>query len=219
MPIHDYPHEPDMEHGQAISGILFNIWWSYDWHTDTTSCYYVQDFKRSSLGTSNTDTWRLKPSTRCQLLVDRSELCTNVIFNFSQLILKASARKKSSWQHRLAILEAPGLQISRLRRWNPDRPKTSAIFRCSLGHLPYPFLLPAWLRMLKFRVRPSLVLSGPSSPFFLLARSAERFSSPKFSKPSHAWFIIMTIFTIRVHWTMHSYFLLFSDSVRLQCWT
>ena len=46
------------------------------------------------LGTSNTDTWRLKPSTRCQLLVDRSELCTNVIFKFSQLILKASARKK-----------------------------------------------------------------------------------------------------------------------------
>ena len=46
------------------------------------------------LGTSNTDTWRLKPSTRCQLLVDRSELCTNAIFKFSQLILKASARKK-----------------------------------------------------------------------------------------------------------------------------
>ena len=46
------------------------------------------------LGTSNTDTWRLTPSTRCQLLVDRSELCTNVIFKFSQLILKASARKK-----------------------------------------------------------------------------------------------------------------------------
>ena len=38
------------------------------------------------LGTSNTDTWRLKPSTRCQLLVDRSELCTKFIFNFSQLI-------------------------------------------------------------------------------------------------------------------------------------
>ena len=41
------------------------------------------------LGTSNTDTWRLTPSTRCQLLVDRSELCTNVTFKFSQLILKA----------------------------------------------------------------------------------------------------------------------------------
>ena len=46
------------------------------------------------LGTSNTDTWRLKPSTRCQLLVDRSALCTKFIFNFSQLILEASARKK-----------------------------------------------------------------------------------------------------------------------------
>ena len=46
------------------------------------------------LGTSNTDSWRLKPSIRCQVLVDRSELCTSVIFNFSQFILKASARKK-----------------------------------------------------------------------------------------------------------------------------
>ena len=46
------------------------------------------------LGTSNPDTWRLKPSNSCQLPVDHSELCTNVIFNFSQLILKASARKK-----------------------------------------------------------------------------------------------------------------------------
>ena len=48
-----------------------------------------------SFGTSNPDTWRLKLSTRCQLLVDHSELCTNVIFNFSQLILEASAVKKN----------------------------------------------------------------------------------------------------------------------------
>ena len=41
------------------------------------------------LETSNPDTWRAKPSTSCQLLVDHSELCTNVIFNFSQLILEA----------------------------------------------------------------------------------------------------------------------------------
>ena len=50
---------------------------------------YVIMFRISNglpLGTSNTDTWRLKPSTRCQLLVDRSELCTKFIFNFSQLI-------------------------------------------------------------------------------------------------------------------------------------
>ena len=47
-----------------------------------------------SFGTSNPDTWRLKLSIRCQLLVDHSELCTNVIFNFSQLILEASAPKK-----------------------------------------------------------------------------------------------------------------------------
>ena len=46
-----------------------------------------------SFGTSNPDTWRLKLSIRCQLLVDHSELCTNVIFNFSQLILEASAKK------------------------------------------------------------------------------------------------------------------------------
>ena len=47
-----------------------------------------------SFGTSNPDTWRLQLSIRCQLLVDHSELCTNVIFNFSQLILEASAGKK-----------------------------------------------------------------------------------------------------------------------------
>ena len=47
-----------------------------------------------SFGTSNPDTWRLQLSIRCQLLVDHSELCTNVIFKFSQLILEASARKK-----------------------------------------------------------------------------------------------------------------------------
>ena len=47
-----------------------------------------------SFGTSNSDSWRLQLSIRCQLLVDHSELCTNVIFNFSQLILEASARKK-----------------------------------------------------------------------------------------------------------------------------
>ena len=50
-----------------------------------------------SFGTSNPDTWRLKLSTRCHLLVDHSELCTNVIFNFSQLILEASARKKETY--------------------------------------------------------------------------------------------------------------------------
>ena len=51
-----------------------------------------------SFGTSNPDTWRLKLSIRCQLLVDHSELCTNVIFNFSQLILEASAQKKREKQ-------------------------------------------------------------------------------------------------------------------------
>ena len=53
-----------------------------------------------SFGTSNPDTWRLKLSIRCQLLVDHSELCTNVIFNFSQLILEASAQKKKKKRHR-----------------------------------------------------------------------------------------------------------------------
>ena len=58
---------------------------------------HVMIFRTSiglSFGTSNPDTWRLQLSIRCQLLVDHSELCTNVIFNFSQLILEASARKK-----------------------------------------------------------------------------------------------------------------------------
>ena len=45
-------------------------------------------------GTSNTDTWRLKLSTRCQLLVDRSELCTKCFFKFSQFIRKASKKEK-----------------------------------------------------------------------------------------------------------------------------
>ena len=46
------------------------------------------------LGTSNTDTWRLTLSTRCQLLVDRSELCTKCFFKFSQFIRKASKKEK-----------------------------------------------------------------------------------------------------------------------------
>ena len=58
-----------------------------------------------SFGTSNPDTWRLKLSTRCQLLVDHSELCTNVIFNFSQLILEASARKKRKKRSTLSKIE------------------------------------------------------------------------------------------------------------------
>ena len=54
------------------------------------------------LGTSNTDSWRLKSSIRCQLLVDRSELCTNVIFKFSQLILEKRKKEKNqheTWRH------------------------------------------------------------------------------------------------------------------------
>ena len=60
---------------------------------------HVMIFRTSiglSFGTSNPDTWRLKLSIRCQLLVDHSELCTNVIFNFSQLILEAKKKEKKS---------------------------------------------------------------------------------------------------------------------------
>ena len=58
---------------------------------------HVPKFRISNglpLGTSSTDTWRLKPSTRCQLLVDLSELCKQCYFQFSQFILEASAKKK-----------------------------------------------------------------------------------------------------------------------------
>ena len=58
---------------------------------------HVPKFRISNglpLGTSSTDTWKLKPSTRCQLLVDLSELCKQCCFQFSQLILEASAQKK-----------------------------------------------------------------------------------------------------------------------------
>ena len=45
-------------------------------------------------GTSNTDTWRLKPPTRRQLLVDRSELCTKYIFNFFSTYPRSVRAKK-----------------------------------------------------------------------------------------------------------------------------
>ena len=38
LPLHDFLHQTDLEHCQAISGILFTIRWNYDWHTDTSSC-------------------------------------------------------------------------------------------------------------------------------------------------------------------------------------
>ena len=38
----------DLEQRHAISGFMFNTRWNYDWHTDTTSCDYIQDLKRSS---------------------------------------------------------------------------------------------------------------------------------------------------------------------------
>ena len=33
---------------ESSSGILFNTRWNFDWYTDTSSCYHVQDYKRSS---------------------------------------------------------------------------------------------------------------------------------------------------------------------------
>ena len=38
VPTHDFLHQTDKEHGQATSGISFNIRWNFDWHTDTPSC-------------------------------------------------------------------------------------------------------------------------------------------------------------------------------------
>ena len=35
LPTHDFLHRTDLDHGQATSGILFNIQWNFDWHTDT----------------------------------------------------------------------------------------------------------------------------------------------------------------------------------------
>ena len=47
------------------------------------------------LGTSNTDSWRLKPSIRCQLLVDRSELCFFHFFSsYSQSVRAKKERKQ-----------------------------------------------------------------------------------------------------------------------------
>ena len=48
LPTHDFLHQTDLEHGQAASGIVFNIRWNFDWRTDTSSCYHVQDYKRAS---------------------------------------------------------------------------------------------------------------------------------------------------------------------------
>ena len=45
-------------------------------------------------GTSTTDPWRLKPSLRRQLLVDRSALCTKVFFQFFSTYPKSVRAKK-----------------------------------------------------------------------------------------------------------------------------
>ena len=94
LPIHDFRHKriwnKDMQFPDlclTLGGITTGI----------QILRHVIIYRISSglpLGTSNTDTWRLKPSTRCQLLVDRSELCTNVIFNFLNLFSKRPREKK-----------------------------------------------------------------------------------------------------------------------------
>ena len=62
---------------------------------------HVPKFRISNglpLGTSSTDTWRLKPSTRCQLLVDLSELCSQCYFQFFSNHSR-SVRAKSKKTH------------------------------------------------------------------------------------------------------------------------
>ena len=94
LPIHDFRHKRIWNKDMQFSDLCLTLGGIT---TGIQILRHVIIYRISSglpLGTSNTDTWRLKPSTRCQLLVDRSELCTKFIFNFSQLFLEASARKK-----------------------------------------------------------------------------------------------------------------------------
>ena len=94
LPIHDFRHKRIWNKDMQFSDLCLTLGGIT---TGIQILRHVIIYRISSglpLGTSNTDTWRLKPSTRCQLLVDRSELCTKFIFNFSQLILEASAQKK-----------------------------------------------------------------------------------------------------------------------------
>ena len=59
------------------------------------------------LGTSSTDTWRLKPSTRCQFLVDLSELCNQCYFEFFSThsrSVRAKKRKKEEKEKRKIVL-------------------------------------------------------------------------------------------------------------------
>ena len=71
-----------------------SIRWNYDWDKETTSYDDIQDFKRSFF--RNIEPGFVETSTFNQMpIASRSfRVCTNVVFNFSQLILEASARKK-----------------------------------------------------------------------------------------------------------------------------
>ena len=77
------------------------------------------------LGTSNTDTWRLKPSTRCQLLVDRSELCTKCIFNFFSTCSRSVRAKKktSSCQPNLIVYQCYFMLFSKFLNSFSKRPR------------------------------------------------------------------------------------------------
>ena len=94
LPIHDFRHKRIWNKDMLFPDICLTLGGIT---TGIQILRHVMIFRTSiglSFGTSNPDTWRLKLSIRCQLLVDHSELCTNVIFNFSQLILEASKKKR-----------------------------------------------------------------------------------------------------------------------------
>ena len=82
-------------------------------------------------GTSNTDTWRLKPPTRRQLLVDRSELCTKYIFNFfstypRSVRAKKKEKKRKKREEKFQLLYVLAIVRCSTSRWaTPSRRPTS----------------------------------------------------------------------------------------------
>ena len=90
----------DLEQRHAISGYMFNTLWNYDWHTDTTSCDYIQDLNRSS--SRNIEHGYVETQTFNQMpIACRSfRVVYQMYFQFFLNLFSKRQKKKSSCQHR-----------------------------------------------------------------------------------------------------------------------
>ena len=108
MSTHYFLRQTDMEHGQATSGILFNIRWNYDWHTDTS---FDQDYKRSSFqntGHGSVETSTFMPIASRSFIVVY-QFTTKAIFKISQHILNIfSTRPREKKEKRVLTIIGSG---------------------------------------------------------------------------------------------------------------